>query len=194
MSTTSRRSNRENTAAGEGAPAPKPPMRLATLGVLALILATAGGVTALSVSLRAGPAPAPAPAQLATPAQAPLAGGPLDSTLAGQPRPWEYDPVGNRHWNPEPGHQHWHNGPPPAPAQTQTSSGSTLVGPITAGSGNLPPIALSPGGPQPVQQATGPQPGDPAAWEYDAAKNQHWHPGHRHWHPGEPPPPDQRQP
>jgi hypothetical protein len=29
------------------------------------------------------------------------------------PGPWEYDPVANQHWNPEPGHNHWHSGPPP---------------------------------------------------------------------------------
>ena len=28
------------------------------------------------------------------------------------PRPWEYDLVLNRHWDPE--HGHWHDGPPPA--------------------------------------------------------------------------------
>ena len=27
------------------------------------------------------------------------------------PRPWEFDPQGNRHWHP--GHRHWHDGPPP---------------------------------------------------------------------------------
>jgi hypothetical protein len=28
-----------------------------------------------------------------------------------QPRPWQYDVVQNRHWNPL--HGHWHDGPPP---------------------------------------------------------------------------------
>jgi len=27
----------------------------------------------------------------------------------------------------------------------------------------------------------------PAAWEFDAANNRHWDPGHNHWHDGPPP-------
>ena len=30
------------------------------------------------------------------------------------PTPWEYDVAKNRHYDPRVGHQHWHNGPPPA--------------------------------------------------------------------------------
>ena len=29
--------------------------------------------------------------------------------------PWEYDAAANYHWNPLPGHQHWHQGQPPVP-------------------------------------------------------------------------------
>lgn len=32
---------------------------------------------------------------------------------ASLPQPWEYDAARDRHWNPEPGHNHWHEGPPP---------------------------------------------------------------------------------
>ncbi len=35
------------------------------------------------------------------------------------PQPWQYDPVTNRHWNPLPGHQHWHSGTAPPPGQRQ---------------------------------------------------------------------------
>ena len=27
----------------------------------------------------------------------------------------------------------------------------------------------------------------PEPWEYDEARDRHWHPGHGHWHPGPPP-------
>ena len=29
------------------------------------------------------------------------------------PQPWQYDPDTNKHWNPNPGHRHWHDGTPP---------------------------------------------------------------------------------
>ncbi len=35
------------------------------------------------------------------------------------PQPWQYDPDTNRHWNPLPGHQHWHGGTAPPPGQRQ---------------------------------------------------------------------------
>ncbi len=177
---------RTNTSAAVITPAPRRRSRTAQAAVVALIVVTASGVTVLSISLRAAP---PAPA-----APAPLAAVPTTAALTGQPKPWEYDAAGNRHWNPEPGHQHWHNGPPPVPGQSTGST--TLSGPFTAGApANLGPISLAPGGPQPVTPTpAGPQPGDPEAWQYDAANNQHWHPGHRHWHPGQPPPPEQRTP
>jgi cyclophilin family peptidyl-prolyl cis-trans isomerase len=35
---------------------------------------------------------------------------PSGATASG-PKPWEYDPATDRHWNPE--HGHWHGGPPP---------------------------------------------------------------------------------
>jgi len=36
-------------------------------------------------------------------------------TRVGQP--WEYDAAANAHWDPRPGHQHWHAGPPPPDEQ-----------------------------------------------------------------------------
>ena len=39
---------------------------------------------------------------------------PLPGTPGGEiPAPWYHDTLNNRHWNPEPGHAHWHPGPPP---------------------------------------------------------------------------------
>ena len=29
------------------------------------------------------------------------------------PQPWQYDPITNRHWDPTPGHVHWHPGQAP---------------------------------------------------------------------------------
>jgi hypothetical protein len=178
---------RANASEAVGTPAPRRRSRAAQAAVIALIVVTATGVTVLSISLRAAP---PAP----TAAAPPLAAVPTTTALTGQPKPWEYDAASNRHWNPEPGHQHWHNGPPPVPGQS--TGATTLSGPFSGQvPGNLGPVSLSPGGPQPVTPApAGPQPGDPEAWQYDAANNQHWHPGHRHWHPGQPPPPEQRTP
>jgi len=45
---------------------------------------------------------------LATPAPGLLVAG---QPSGGEPRPWHYDKAANRHWNP--GHSHWHKGPPP---------------------------------------------------------------------------------
>ena len=109
------------------------------------------------------------------------------------PVPWQYDVAKNRHYDPRPGHQHWHDGPPPAdtsktsptittnPVVTVGGSGTaikttTTTTPITGGS-----TALAPGE-------------NPAPWEYDQAKNRHFDPrdAHRHWHSGPPPPPSER--
>jgi hypothetical protein len=88
----------------------------------------------------------------------PRSAGPL-----AQPNPpaWHYDAVNNRHW--DPGHNHWHDGPPPfqvGPSQP--------IGGVTQA--------------QPQPAAT------PAPWEYDAANDRHWVADHGHWHDGPPPP------
>ena len=77
------------------------------------------------------------------------------------PKPWEYDAATNRHWNAEPGHNHWHSGPPPANPPTTTAPATPLPG--------------TPGGEI------------PAPWYHDAQNDRHWHPDHGHWHPGPPP-------
>jgi hypothetical protein len=87
------------------------------------------------------------------------------------PKPWEYDPVADKHYVPTPGHEHWHRGKPPA--QTPDGSSPSSAIPITGtGTPNIP---------------------NPQPWQYDPATNKFWHPGHNHWHSGQPPPPDQRQ-
>jgi hypothetical protein len=43
--------------------------------------------------------------------------GEVTSLLPGgrMPKAWEFDAANNRHW--DPGHNHWHDGPPPAGAE-----------------------------------------------------------------------------
>lgn len=89
--------------------------------------------------------------------------GPIGaSTVNGPPaEPWAYDSVTKRHY--DPGHGHWHDGPPP-------------------------PLAAR-GLPSPVAGTTDTMSGPtPAAWTHDVAGNRHWDPTHNHWHPGPPPP------
>ena len=78
--------------------------------------------------------------------------------------PWAYDAATNRHFDPS--HGHWHNGPPPPP-QARGAASATPA-----------PAAM------PSATPSGPA---PAAWTYDAVKNQHWDPAHQHWHTGPPP-------
>ncbi len=101
---------------------------------------------------------------------APVSGAPATGPGAIAPEPWAYDAATNRHF--DPAHGHWHDGPPPPPQSRGASS--VLPG--------------SPGA-VPVPGATAPAPPGPtpAPWTYDAAKNQHWDPGHGHWHQGPPP-------
>jgi hypothetical protein len=78
------------------------------------------------------------------------------------PRPYEYDPEKDRHW--DPAHEHWHPGQPPSATQV------SKTGPSIADRFELPPAG-----------------GTPAPWTYDAQKDQHWVSDHGHWHPGRPP-------
>jgi hypothetical protein len=97
------------------------------------------------------------------------------------PEPWEYNAVNNQHWDPTPGHEHWHNGPPP------NRTGGNLVPSTTPAAGGFP--ALPPANPA----ATVPTPtpvaaaGDPGAWDYDAESDRHWNPNTRVWDQGMPP-------
>ena len=98
---------------------------------------------------------------------APVSGAPATGPGGVAPEPWAYDAATNRYF--DPGHGHWHDGQPPPPQ----SRGASSV---------MPGAVSAPG-------ATGAAPSGPtpAPWTFDAAKNQHWDPGHGHWHPGPPP-------
>ena len=122
------------------------------------------------------------------------------------PTPWQYDVAKNRHYDPRPGHQHWHNGPPPADTSTAvgitTTSGTPSVsvgggGSVTVGGGTsgLKPTVTTTTTPITSAGSTPLAPGEnPAPWEYDKAKDRHFDPrdAHRHWHAGPPPPVSER--
>lgn len=117
------------------------------------------------------------------------------------PAPWQYDVARNRYYDPRPGHQHWHNGPPPADT-TSTSSGPAIT--TTGGPGPI--VTVGGGGTAKVTSTTQSMattgsealaPGEnPAPWEYDKARDRYFDPrdAHRHWHAGPPPPVGQRGP
>ena len=102
------------------------------------------------------------------------------SEASDTPEPWEYDAANNRHWNPLPDHQHWHDGPPPA-GQGNVPTGINAGLPNPAAATTAPVQAPTP---TPTPEA---QPGDPEAWEYDAENDQHWNPEARQWEQGMPP-------
>ncbi len=125
------------------------------------IVVVAVGIVALGVTRPAPQEPAVTTASLGNPL--PLTPGvPIPGGGSATPKPWQYDPVTNKHWDPRPGHQHWHPGLPPANPEPTSPTATTLPTPT-------------------------PQP-----WEYDAVNDRYWHAEHNHYHPGQPPPPDQR--
>ncbi len=103
------------------------------------------------------------------------------------PTPWEYDVQRNRHYDPREGHQHWHNGPPPA-----DTTQAVVVAPRQIkldASGNV--ISESASRVAGTAATTGSSPllpgQNPKPYEYDKAKNQYYDPDHKHWHSGPPP-------
>ena len=87
--------------------------------VASLILLAAGSIVALSVSNPFLPSPdetdpAPQPVFAGTPAQptTPVTASKPTPNIP-NPQPWQYDPVTDQHWDPSPGHGHWHSGKPP---------------------------------------------------------------------------------
>jgi len=124
--------------------------------------------TTSTVTVGPGGTISPAPAGSAPITMTPGTGAMTTPTVGG-PKAWDYDPVTNRHF--DPGHGHWHDGPAPPPESRGTASSSQ---PSIGG------VTTTPGG----HAAPGTT---PAPWTYDAAKNQHWDPGHGHWHQGPPP-------
>jgi hypothetical protein len=128
------------------------------IGIGAVLIAIIVGVAITSQGNR----------PVATGGAVPVAG----SASGPVPAAWAYDSVSNRHY--DPGHGHWHDGPPPAGAAQSTPT--------------LPssPSASVPGGAVPAPP-TFPAGTTPAPWQYDAATNRHYDPGHGHWHEGPPP-------
>ena len=160
----------------------KPRVNLRFMLMCAMILAVAGGIVGLSMSLpektrvsRGATSRPSLPANFPSLAKT--------STIQ-NPRPYQYDPVTNQHWVPGAGHDHWHQGQPPANTGG-TTPGTTTV--IDSGSFSTTPNLAIP------NLAT-PNITNPTPWQYDPATNKHWdpRPGHVHWHTGPAPPESDR--
>ncbi len=105
-----------------------------------------------------------------------------------QPKPWEYDVAKNRHFDPSPGHQHWHDGPPPATPGAASGATVTTTPGVTATTSSGAPVKITGTSSVQVAPSTPLAPGEtPKPYEYDAVKNQYFDPAHNHWHPGKPP-------
>ncbi len=124
------------------------------------------------------------------------------------PKPWEYNPITNEHYDPRPGHEHMHAGPPPADQVTTGLPGQPTLPNVNTSTTRLTPDATAQPTPEPWQydQASNkhynPTPGHehwhdgpppdgfdqgasvPQPWEYNAVTDKHWHPEHAHWHDG----------
>ena len=73
-----------------------------------------GSPTAQSQPPAQSPAPMTAPATVPPSFQVqPPMPAATPAAPARQGAPWEFDPVTNMHWDPRPGHEHWHSGAPP---------------------------------------------------------------------------------
>ncbi len=138
------------------------------------------------------------PPILSTPS---LAGASL-ATTGQNPAPYQYDPIKDQHWDPRLGHEHWHNGRPPANPGTTAASASSIQNPQPW---QYDPIANQhwvPGaahehwhaGKPPANAGTTAAPvtatssiQNPQPWQYDPVTNQHWVADHQHWHSGRPP-------
>jgi len=105
------------------------------------------------------------------------------SADAASPEPWEYDAARNQHYNPLPGHEHWHDGPPPQNADG-TLNTATVPIPIQQQVPVTQPVApLEPA----TQPTTAPDDGSPQPWDYDEVNDRHWNPGTQAWDTGMPP-------
>ncbi len=135
----------------------------------AMILLVAGGVVGLSVSLPDKTTVSRATSRPGLPVNIPAL---ANNTGIQNPSPYQYDPVTDQHWVAGPGHNHWHQGRPPANAAT-TTPGTTIID-----SGSFSTTAN-------ITNTT-PNIANPTPWQYDPATNKHWdpRPGHVHWHSG----------
>lgn len=162
---------------------------LRTVTMAGLILLAAGGIVGLSVAV---------PDRDAAPVVQPVAATSTpNASGGGTPRPFQYDPVNNRHWDPRPGHMHWHSGPPPANLATTSSQTTPKTRVIQSGSFSGSPTAVldqlgSTSGSASGSASKSPTPNiaNPKPWQYDPVTNKYWDPtpGHQHWHDGLPPP------
>lgn len=94
------------------------------------------------------------------------------------PKPYEYNPMTNKYWDPE--HKHWHDGQPPLTPSTTPAINTEQ--PLNPATGMPPTLPTSQTG------TTTPKP-----YEYNPATNQYWDPTHGHWHSGRPPSPDSQK-
>lgn len=95
------------------------------------------------------------------------------------PDSWHYDEANNRHWHAD--HGHWHPGPPPLQHRDSQALPSADAAPEQP---EGPALSLPGFGPPPPREPVE----TPEPWEYDEARDRHWHAGHGHWHRGPPPP------
>lgn len=109
-------------------------------------------------------------------------GSSAESTTGSTPEAWEYDEANNRHW--DPGHGHWHNGPPPPQHRDPDQEVAQPPAPRLGLPGSGPSSTGTRGS---AENDSTEAPATPKPWEYDAANNRHWDPNHGHWHRGPPP-------
>ncbi len=93
------------------APRPAPGAKLKSYLSLTLAFVLALALIAILIADIAATTPASAPTFTLPGA------GPAAEHTGPTPEPWFYDEANNQHWNPTPGHNHWHQGPPPPPEQ-----------------------------------------------------------------------------
>ena len=151
-----------------GAEHAKRRVNLRLVMMLAMILLVAGGIIGLSVAV---------PDKQTSPAGNPGFSRtipPLANTSGIQnPKHYQYDPVTNKHWVAGVGHDHWHNGPPPATGTTTPGFSPTTTIVNSGSSSSLNPLIPNP------------TPG-----QYDPVTDRYWHVpvgGSAHWHKGRPP-------
>ncbi len=151
-----------------GAERTKRRVNLRLVMLLGMILAVAGGIVGLSMSVPEETAIPP----VATPGFSQLIPPLANNSGIQNPRHYQYDPLTNKHWVAGPGHDHWHNGQPPANVGTATlGSGTTIVnsGSLSSPNPNIP---------------------NPTPGQYDPVTDRYWHApagGNAHWHNGRPP-------
>ena len=128
--------------------------------LVGLIVAVAGGIVGLSVAVP----DKTAALVVGTPGSGQRIPSLANNSGILNPKDYQYDPLTDRYWHPQPGNAHWHPGQPPAHAGTATFG--------------TPPIITS--------GSTTPDPDipNPTPWQYDPGTNKHWYADHSHWHDG----------